>query len=550
MVHSDGEIKKQLILPSPLIPDILQSFHNDVGHQGKDRTLSLLRDRFYWPGMTKDVQEWITHCGRCLRRKSPTNHRAPLVNIKTSAPLELVCIDYLTLEPSQGGQQNILVITDHFTRFAQAIPTRNQTARTTAEALYNNFIVHYGLPERIHSDQGANFESKLIKELCELMGTKKSRTTSYHPQGNGMCERFNRTLLSMLGTLENDQKRNWKKYVSPLVFFYNSTKHDSTGCSPYVLMFGRDPRLPVDITLGLRKHAKETDYISDLRDRLEYAHQKATEMSQKSQEKQKEGYDIKAKGATLQKGDKVLVKINAFDGKHKLSDKWEQDVYIITDQPNPDIPVFTVRKENGGGRKRNLHRNLLLPVEYISENWNTQENQKPDRKKPVVRRSRPAETDVQQEESSDEETDILFIHPDVDNGSISDVTADTLQQEEQEGITEDTAESEGALSQTTEVDGTDSESTVTREDDADPVEIQEDEPEDASSSASSPFSSPPEVRRSTRQRKPPAWMQSNEFDLNQTVNASLQDKDWYQKVQCVTSLSKMKLFKEFSILWV
>lgn len=137
--------------------------------------------------MTKDVDEWIKHCGRCLRRNSPTNHRAPLVSIKTSAPLELVCIGYLTLEPSIGGQQNILAITDHFTRFAQAITTRNQTARTTAEALYNHCIVHYGLPERIHSDQGANFESKLIRELCaKLMGTKKSRTTSYHPQGNGM----------------------------------------------------------------------------------------------------------------------------------------------------------------------------------------------------------------------------------------------------------------------------------------------------------------------------------------------------------------------------
>jgi hypothetical protein len=112
-------------------------------------------------------------------------------------------------------------------------------------------------------------------------------------------------------------------------------------------------------------------------DRLGYAHQKSAEMSQKLQKKQKEEYDIEAKGATLQKGDNVLVKINAFDEKHKLSEKWGQDVYMITDQPNPDIPVFTVRKENGRG-KGNLHRHLLLPVEYISDNWNTQENQKPD----------------------------------------------------------------------------------------------------------------------------------------------------------------------------
>jgi transposase InsO family protein len=119
-------------------------------------------------------------------------------------------MDYLTLEPSKGKQQNILIITDHFTRYAQAIPTRNQTARTTAEVLFNICIVHYGIPERLYSDQGANFESKVIGELCRMTEITKSRTTSYHPLGNGMCERFNRTLLNMLGTLEPEQKKNWK----------------------------------------------------------------------------------------------------------------------------------------------------------------------------------------------------------------------------------------------------------------------------------------------------------------------------------------------------
>ena len=144
-----------------------------------------------------------------------------------------------------------MVITDHFTRYAQAIPTKNQLARTTAEALFNHFIVHYGIPERIHSDQGANFESKVIKELCQITGMKKSRTTSYHPMGNGMCERYNRTLLNMLGSLEPHQKLNWKAYVGPLVHAYNCTRHESTGQTPYLLMFGRNPRLPIDAALGL-----------------------------------------------------------------------------------------------------------------------------------------------------------------------------------------------------------------------------------------------------------------------------------------------------------
>ena len=137
-----------------------------------------------------------------VERHHRTTELHSLVSIRTTSPLQLVCMDYPTLEPSTGGQQNILIITDHFTRYAQAIPTRNQTARTTAEVLFNNHIVHYGIPERLHSDQGANFESKDIEELCRMTGITKYRTTSYHPHGNGMFERFNRTLLKMLGTLD------------------------------------------------------------------------------------------------------------------------------------------------------------------------------------------------------------------------------------------------------------------------------------------------------------------------------------------------------------
>ena len=105
--------------------------------------------------------------------------------------MELVCIDFLSLERSKGSFENALVITDHFTRYAQVFPTRNQEAKTTVKVLFDNFILHYGSPARLDSDQGRNFESKVIKELCSLAGVDKSRTTPYHPMGNGMVERFN-----------------------------------------------------------------------------------------------------------------------------------------------------------------------------------------------------------------------------------------------------------------------------------------------------------------------------------------------------------------------
>ena len=123
----------------------------------------------------------------------------------------MVCMDYLSLESPKVGITNVLVITDHFTRFAVTIPTKDQTA------FYNEFVVHYGLPAKIHTDQGANFQSELFSHLCLLTGMEKSRTSPYHPMGNGLTERFNRTLISMLRTISPNQKLEWKKHIVPLV---------------------------------------------------------------------------------------------------------------------------------------------------------------------------------------------------------------------------------------------------------------------------------------------------------------------------------------------
>ena len=115
--------------------------------------------------------------------------------------------------------------------------------------------MHYSFPARINSDQGQTFESKLIEELCDIAGAEKSRTTPYQPMGNGQCERFNQTLLKMLGTLEDYQKRDWKAHVPTLMHAYNATFHDSTGHSSYFLMYGRHPRRDVDAFLGLSPDA-------------------------------------------------------------------------------------------------------------------------------------------------------------------------------------------------------------------------------------------------------------------------------------------------------
>ena len=194
-----------------------------------------------------------------------------------------------------------MIITDHFTRYAQAFPSKTQTALATAKLLWNNFILHYGFPSKIITDQGRNFESELFENLCQVAGVKKLRTSPYHPQTNGQCEHFISRLLNMLGTLTPEQKKDWKRHVPALVHAYNYTRNAATGFSPYYVLFGREPRLPVDVEFRLQRGSQKgsigkSSYVSQLRRRLKFAHNKAKQMAKRQQAKHRELYDQKVQG--------------------------------------------------------------------------------------------------------------------------------------------------------------------------------------------------------------------------------------------------------------
>ena len=275
-------------------------------------------------------------------------------------------MDYLSFKPSKGNIENVLVITDHFTRYALAYSSKTQTAQATARILWDNFICHYGFPEKFISDQGRNFESDLIKELCKIAGVLKLHTTPYHPQGNGQCERFNSTLCNMLGILSEEEKSDWKSYLGCMTHAYNCTKRASTTYSAYYLMFGRHPRLPIDVEFGLPKsnsgdNSSKSRYVQKLRRRLNYAFQKANKVANQQAHKYKTSYDKSIRGPQLQEKDIVLVKIVAHKGRHKLQDKWEPEEYVVVEQPIAGTPVYRVQPVTGGNI-RTLHRNLLLPL--------------------------------------------------------------------------------------------------------------------------------------------------------------------------------------------
>lgn len=359
--------RSQYVLPRSMMEKALAGIHDLAGHQGQDRTLSLARQRFYWPDMERDVRTHVRCCRRCVVAKSPEPAaRAPLESIKSSAPMELVCMDFWSAEDSKQQSVDVLVVTDHFTKLAHAFPCANQTAKQVAKKLWDNVFCVYGFPERIHSDQGANFESNLIAELLHLAGVAKSRTTAYHPMGNGGTERFNRTLGSMLRTLPLKEKHRWPQQIQTLTFAYNATVHETTGYAPFFLMFGRVPRLPVDLLFKqvlLDSGVVDYDsYAESLLACLRGAMEIAQKHSSAEQQHQAQQYDKRVKGTYLSVGDRVLVANKGERGKRKLADKWEDAVYTVIGA-NPNIHVYKI--QDTAGHTKVVHRNLLLEVNFL-----------------------------------------------------------------------------------------------------------------------------------------------------------------------------------------
>ena len=359
----------QLVLPQKFHTLVFKELHQEMGHLGAPRVVQLARERFYWPNMEDNITHFVTKVCPCLKQRQPNlTTRAPLHSVTTSYPFELVSIDFLHLEPSSGGYEYILVIIDHFTRFAQAYATKNKSATTAADRLFNDFVLRFGFPAKILHDQGREFENKLFHKLEKLSGVTRLRTTPYHPQGNGKVERFNRTLLHMLRTLPESKKHKWKDSLNKVVHAYNSTRSDATGFSPFYLLFGRSPRLPVDLMFGLSRQEtgmSHAEYTEKWKVAMKEAYALASQNMSKSAGDGQKQYDRKVRFSNLQPGDRVLVRnLSERGGPGKLRSHWEKRVHIVVEQKG-GLPVYEVTPEGQGGKSRILHRNLLLPCDFL-----------------------------------------------------------------------------------------------------------------------------------------------------------------------------------------
>ena len=222
------------------------------------KTLRKIKTRFWRPGMTKEVHRYCDNCLTCAQCKSKPRPRAPLQSIPSGNPMQRVHIDIVgPLPRTKKGNCYILTAECSFTEWVEAWAIPNQRASTCAKTLVRHSICRFGVPDGIHSDQGRNFESKVFEEMCHLLQMHKSRSTAYHPEGNGQVENFHKILKAMLKARVEGNPKSWDDQLDFAMMAYRSSVHSSTGHTPFEMMFGREMRVPLD---AYDKGVKHTVY--------------------------------------------------------------------------------------------------------------------------------------------------------------------------------------------------------------------------------------------------------------------------------------------------
>lgn len=362
----------QLVVPKSLRESVLKELHEGAlgGHLGEEKTLSRLKERYYWPGHWTDVRNWCHTCGICATRKNPIpKQRAPLGSIRAGSPMQIVATDILgPLPESDAGNSYILVVGDYFTRWMEAYPIPNQEATTVATKLVDEFFCRFSIPEQLHSDQGKQFESEVIAAICDQLHIDKTRTTPYHPQSDGLVERFNRTLVNMLATCTQKHPFDWETHVKKMCMAYNSSVQSSTGYSPFYLMFGRRPRIPVDILCGpTQEQQNMPTYAAALKKNLSEAYDNVQQNTNTKLDRQKELYNRRVHGDPHSPGDLVWLHNPAvpkgrarkfhrpWTGPHQVLDKLSDATYRIKNTHNGRVSVVHF------DRLKKCHPNTRLP---------------------------------------------------------------------------------------------------------------------------------------------------------------------------------------------
>jgi len=270
-------VSKQLMVPQSLRKLLLRSYHENLSHIGSEKMYNTIREKYFWPHMFVDAQNWTKTCIECQTGKTGAVYKAPL---RPLSPPVLVFdtwhLDHISLLRSKGYQY-ALVLVDSISLFSIILFAKTCGADKTARLLYDNLFMMFGA-KTLLSDRGSAFKSKLLKALCALLGTKQKFTSSRHPQTNSRAESFNKNILNSLRTQCNLEKE-WPAMLSSIAFSFRTSVVKSLGITPYELVFGLKPRLPVDNLLlppkNLPKSAKA--YFEKIKPQLEILHQTVRE---------------------------------------------------------------------------------------------------------------------------------------------------------------------------------------------------------------------------------------------------------------------------------
>ena len=390
----NGETKQQVLLPMTLRGMLLRHLHDLTGHQGIERTYALLKNRCYWPGMFRDTEQYCKSCKRCIVSKEPKPKlRSKMCHLTASKPNEILAIDFTVLEKSSSGFENTLVVTDIFSKYTIAVPTRDRTANTVAKVLIKEWFNKLGIPQQIHSDRGKCFDSKIVHHLCKYYDILKTKTTPYHPQGNSQCERFNRTLHDLLRSLETEKKARWPEILPELTFVYNCTPHASTGYSPYFLFFGQEPRLHIDNILNLPSETGTgLDYIYRHQKKMKEVFEKASKRIQEKASARKKRHDIKVKEDDLSQGTKVLLR-KRVKGRNKIQDYWDVTPHVVIGRVK-DSNAYLVQKFDGEGAIRSINRIDLLVYTLSDEDTSDLDEHSPEKQSTIMTNSSDSDSDI------------------------------------------------------------------------------------------------------------------------------------------------------------
>lgn len=364
--HQGNQHHLQLVVPRSMQQQVLHESHSGSvgGHLGEAKTLSRIRERFFWPGYSHAVKEWCQTCKQCAARKTPYPRRhGALQNMTAGYPMQMVAADIMgPLPKSKNGNRYVLVASDYFTRWAEAYAIPNQEAITVATKLVDNMFCRYSIPEQLHSDMGAQFESQVMKQVCEILHINKTHTTPYHPQGDGLVERLNRTIQGMLATAVKEHSEDWEDHLPKVCFAYNTSEHSSTGFTPFHLMYGRQARMPLDIIYGLPPGKVEShcQYASSLRHSLENAYQLARINTKGAARRQKEHFNLKVHGKPYVTGDFVWLcnPVIPKGTSRKLHSPWKGPYKVI--KRISDI-VYRIQDTQGRKKKQVVHFDRLKP---------------------------------------------------------------------------------------------------------------------------------------------------------------------------------------------